>query len=265
MTLYTKLLVLLTTLPMVACRPSDPRLPLGEWLDPRSGIVFLRIPAGKFVMGSPAGEPNREPQEVPHEVTISSPFFIGKFEVTQQQWQGVMGSNPSRFTGAAGLPVEQVSWFDVEEFLTRLNERDTAGHYRLPTEAQWEYTCRGGTTTAYGIGDTLTEADANIAPSPLSETDSVKAGRQTRTVGSYAPNAWGLHDMHGNVWEWTADEHCPYAENPVVDPIGACGSPLKVIRGGSWYFGPDSARCALRYTHPPADRGFSLGFRVVRD
>jgi formylglycine-generating enzyme len=224
-----------------------------EWVEPTTGMVFVEIPSGSFVMGSPRDEARREAQEAQHGVVISHPFFLGKYEVTQQQWQAVMGGNPSTFTGDGDRPVEQVNWGEVQDFMQRLNMRTSGGHFRLPTEAEWEYACRAGTTTAYSTGGSLPPEHANVST------------KQTSRVGSYPANVWGLHDMHGNVWEWTQDEHCPYPDGSAVDPRGACGSSLKVIRGGSWYFDADSARCALRYTHRPADRGFSLGFRVVRE
>ncbi|HEX3109032.1 MAG TPA: formylglycine-generating enzyme family protein, partial [Thermoanaerobaculia bacterium] len=143
-------------------------------------------------------------------------------------------------------------WYDVQTFLQRLNAR-REGHFRLPTEAEWEYACRAGTTTAYSFGDRLT---ANVA-----KYDS----HRPALVASYVPNRWGLYDMHGNVWEWCADEYCPYPDHEVRDPVNRCGSRFKVIRGGSFYFAADSARSALRYTHEPQWRGFSIGFRVVRD
>jgi len=226
----------------------------GEWTEPITGMVLVEIPAGTFVMGSPRYEPGREAQEQQHEVVISRAFLLGKFEVTQRQWQAVMGRNPSAFVSDSGdLPVEQVNWFEVQDFVQRLSSRTPGSRFRLPTEAEWEYACRAGTTTAYSTGSSLTPEQANYST------------KHTSTVGSFPANAWALHDMHGNVWEWTQDEHCPYASGRAVDPSGGCSSPLKVIRGGSWYFQNDSARCALRYTHRPEDRGFSLGFRVVRD
>ena len=201
---------------------------------------FVHIPAGTFVMGSRP--------DVPHRVVISHSFSMSATEVTQGQWTEVMGSNPSFFRdGGPNLPVERVTWYDVQSFLQRLNARGE-GHFRLPTEAEWEYACRAGTTS-----DHLSKDIANY--------DSHRPVR----VASYAPNAWGLYDMHGNVWEWCADEYCPYPDHEVRDPVNQCGSRYKVIRGGSFYFGADSARCALRYTHEPQWKGFSIGFRVVRD
>lgn len=235
---------------VVLCSACHPRRVSRE---PWTGMCFVRIPAGTFVMGSPASEPGRKSDEVQHRVVISRPFFMSDTEVTQAQWKTVMGSSPSFFRDdASDLPVERVTWYDVQAFLQRLNARGE-GHFRLPTEAEWEYACRAGTTSAYAFGDRLSTAAATYD------------GRRPVPVGSHAPNAWGLYDMHGNVWEWCADEYCPYPDQEVRDPINRCGSRYKVIRGGSFYFGADSARSALRYTHEPQWRGFSIGFRVVRD
>ena len=233
-----------------------------RWLEPHTGMVFVRLPGGTFVMGSPPEEAAREAQESQHTVSISRPVWLGAFEVTQADWQTVMGGNPSAFQHGGRFPVENVTWTDVQTFLQRLTQRSPGSRFRLPTEAEWEYACRAGTATPYNVGPALDRTHANIADT----VERSAAGQgQTMEVGSFAPNAWGLHDMHGNVWEWTADDHCPYADGPVVDPSPRCAASLKVIRGGSWYFEADSARCALRYTHRPQDRGFSLGFRVVRE
>ena len=211
------------------------------------------IAPGSFRMGSPATEPGRQPDETLHAVRLSKGFWMGRTEVTQRQWTGVMGTNPSHFSSCGPTcPVENVSWNDIQTFLARLNAKEGGG-FRLPSEAEWEYACRAGSMTAYSGANELTRRLANFD------------GRRTVPVGSFPPNAWGLFDMHGNVWEWCADWYGPYGRGESRDPTGAPSGEKKVIRGGSFYFGADSCRCALRYTHRPVDRGFSLGFRVARD
>lgn len=242
---------------------------LPTWSEPVTGMVFIELPPGRFAMGSPPSEPLREPGERLHPVEITRSYWIGRTEVTQAQWQRVMGGDPSRFGGVGELPVESVNWFEIEVFLERLAGLSPGNRFRLPTEAEWERACRAGSATAFAWGDVLVSERANFDasdPSPLSPRGSA-LGRPT-PVASFPPNAWGLFDLHGNVWEWCADEPCPYpaaTDTLEVDPLGACGSRLKVIRGGSWHFAADSARCALRYTHAPSDRGSSLGFRVLRE
>jgi formylglycine-generating enzyme required for sulfatase activity len=161
--------------------------------------------------------------------------------------------------------VENVDFDEVQGFLAALN-RQAGGGFRLPTEAEWEYACRAGTSTPFATGARLDATQANVHgghPYPGGAPGPVRG--RSLPVGSFTPNAWGLHDLHGNVWEWCADWHCPYDPGPATDPVGNCASGRRVIRGGSWAFGADSARCALRYTHRPQDRGPSLGFRVARD
>jgi sulfatase modifying factor 1 len=254
---------LILCLTIAACSTSQsPAEPI-TWTEPETGMTFRRIEPGVFLMGSRATEAGREAQEQQHSVRLTRPFWIAVYEVTQSEWQEIMGTNPSHWRDETGrLPVEEVSWFEVRDFLTRLESRAPGNRFRLPTEAEWEYACRAGTSTPFGTGESLAPTDANYATS--AERAAAGEGR-TMAVGSFKPNAWGLHDMHGNVWEWTGDEHCAYGTDPATDPRPSCGGSLKVIRGGSWYFGADSARCALRYTHRPQDRGFSLGFRVVRE
>jgi formylglycine-generating enzyme required for sulfatase activity len=227
--------------------------PVSRRSDPMTGMQFVLVPAGSFEMGTPASEAGREAQEQRHPVTVSRPFYLAIHEVTQAQWQKVMGSNPSNFTGCARCPVERVTYHDVEELLRRLDRLSGWPGFRLPTEAEWEYACRAGGSAAYGSSPTIDSRRANID------------GTRTRRVGAFAPNAWGLFDMSGNVWEWTSDDHCEYPAGAVTDPAGRCGSGLKVIRGGSWKFAADSARCGLRYTHRPQDRGYSLGVRLAHD
>ena len=199
-------------------------------------LEMVLIPAGKFMMGSPASEKKRQNDETQHEVTLTKPYYMGKYEVTQEQWEEVMGKNPSSTKGAK-LPVTDVSWEDSQDFIKKLNTK-TSGGYRLPTEAEWEYACRAGTTTAYSYGDNLTKNDANI------DGDSIKA------VGGYKPNAFGLYDMHGNVWEWCSD---------VDDDVGSS----RVRRGGSWYNDAAFCRTADRRTGDPPHRTYNYGFRLA--
>jgi len=194
-------------------------------------------------------------------VTISRAFRLGRTEVTQAQWTRIMGANPSRFAGCPECPVENVTWFDVQRFLERLNAL-AGGGYRLPTEAEWEYSCRAGERPEDApIDDAHANFDARYP---------VRGGRPGRyrgrpvPVASFPADRLGLHDMKGNVWEWCADGYGPYPPGSAVDPAGP-NSPKKAIRGGSWYFDGASCRCAARHSHAPGDRGFSLGFRVARD
>jgi formylglycine-generating enzyme required for sulfatase activity len=252
--------VMVALFALSACSPER------TYRDPVAGMDFVLIPAGEYTMGAPSSDRNRRPDETAHRVVIPRAFHMATTEVTQAQWQRVMGTNPSTFRAVGpDAPVEQVTWDEVQEFLRRLSSRANA-RFRLPTEAEWEYACRAGTTTPYAFGEEISTNDANYDgryPLPAQQPGSFR-GKTTR-VASFKPNAWGLFDMHGNVWEWCADEYCEYPVVPVTNPRNSCGSKYKVIRGGSWYFGADSARSALRYTHEPQLRGFSIGFRVVRE
>jgi formylglycine-generating enzyme required for sulfatase activity len=251
--------------------------------EPVTGMEMVLLPAGTFSMGSPPDEPGREPGETLHRVALSRPFYLGRHEMTQEQWARVMGDNPSQHSDCGTCPVENVSWHEAHDFLARLSAR-TGERFRLPTEAEWEYACRAGTTTAFATGPRLSPAQGNYdgryrlpaAPGEPPTYDPEGLYREKTTpVGSFAANPWGLFDLHGNVWEWVEDDACPYddagasIEAPLEDPLGVCDPATsggkKGIRGGSWYFGEDSARCALRYTHRPQDVGPSLGFRIVRE
>ena len=214
-------------------------------------LEMVLVPAGKFMMGSPESEKGRSKDETQHEVTLTKPFYMGKYEVTQEQWESVMGNNPSSRTKGAKLPVTNVSWEDCQEFIKKLNEK-TSGGYRLPTEAEWEYACRAGTTTAYSYGDNLTKSDANI------DGDSIKA------VGSYRPNAFGLYDMHGNVWEWCNDWYGSLQDGEVTDPKGAATGISRVLRGGSFNNNESKARSSNRDYFTPTVRHLAAGFRLVR-
>jgi len=236
-----------------------------EWREPVTGMELVLVPAGELWMGAPAGEPGFEADETLHRVRLTHDFFIGRYEVTQQEWTRVMRKNPSHFRACGPrCPVENVNWYEVHEFLRRLSAVAQV-ELRLPTEAEWEYAARARTRSAYSSGATLERGQANLDwGDPQPPGQSGFGARRTFPVGRFAPNPWGLFDLQGNVWEWCEDDYCPYPDGAATDPLGTCPSGKKVIRGGSWYFGPDSARSALRYTHAPADRGPSLGFRVVR-
>ncbi len=198
-------------------------------------LEMVLIPAGKFMMGDLGKD---------HEVTLTKPFYMGKYEVTQDQWQAVMGSNPSSTKGTK-LPVTNVSWNDCQDFIKKLNAK-TNGGYRLPTEAEWEYACRAGSKTVYSFGDSIIKGDANYGP-----------GGKSVAVGSYKPNAFGLFDMHGNVWEWCEDWLGGYPEEAVTDPMGAVMGNFRVLRGGSFY--------AVALKVRSADRNAIYGLPVFRD
>jgi formylglycine-generating enzyme required for sulfatase activity len=190
------------------------------------GMEFVLIPAGTFQMGSDDSEAYNNERPA-HTVRITQPFYLGKYEVTQGQWQAVMGSNPSRFTGDPNRPVEQVSWEDVQEFIRRLNAREGGATYHLPTEAEWEYAARAGTTSRWSFGDTARQ----LGRYGWYEEN---AGGQTHPVGQLQPNPWGLYDMHGNVWEWVQDWYAEdyYRRGTAVDPAGPSSGSSRVHRGG---------------------------------
>ena len=247
----------------------DVRVPLRMMTDALTGMTLVELPAGRYTMGSAASEIGRNADETLHDVEITRPFFLGRHEVTQQEWRAVMGAAPSPFaTCGPRCPVENVSFADVQQFLAKLNASPSADvRYRLPTEAEWEYACRAGTTGPFSTGENLATQQANYN-GRFPYTGAAGEFRQHPTpVGSFPSNRWGLSDMHGNVWEWTADWYGPYAEiaSANIDPHGPPSGEKRVIRGGSWSFDANSARCALRYMHAPQDRGFSLGLRVAAD
>ena len=227
------------------------------------GMRLQLIPAGTFVMGSPPSESDRDADETQHRVRISKPFYLGVYEVTQGQYEKLMGANPSRFKGDNN-PVEQVSWEDAALFCRELSarpEEQAAGRvYRLPTEAEWEYACRAGTTTAYGFGDDASE----LGEYAWCSENAMDVGQKyAHTVGQKKPNPWGLYDMHGNVWEWCQDWYEDYPSGSTTDPTGAASGSPRVIRGGSWYYGAGLCRSANRGWHNPSSRSSNLGFRVA--
>ncbi len=227
------------------------------------GMVY--IPGGTFMMGSPSGEANRSSDEGPqHKVTIS-PFYMGKYQVTQAQWEAVTGNNPSSFKGA-NRPVESVSWEDAAEFCKNLSKK-TGKTYRLPTEAEWEYACRAGTTTPFYFGETITPDIVNYDGNyPYGSASKGTYRQQTTDVGNFSPNPFGLYDMHGNVWEWCLDIYASdiYNRHQKTDPIYTDSGDYRVVRGGSWYSNAQYCRSADRYGNTPAYRYTSIGFRFVR-
>ncbi len=254
--------------PRAGCAAADPparsSLPAtqpGEvttiWLGQGVVLKFVWIPPGTFVMGSLPGEPVRLENETPHRVTLTKGFYLGVHPVTQAQWRAVMGNNPSRVK-AANHPVEMVSWDSCVVFCKKLRQL-TGKRFRLPTEAEWEYACRAGTTTAYHSGNGL-EALRQVGWCSYDEVPG-SAG-MTQPVGLLQPNAWGLWDMHGNVWEWCRDWYAPY-EGDAIDPIGPCFGTARVLRGGSWYYGPNDCRSARRVRKEPATRYADIGCRIL--
>ena len=231
------------------------------------GMKLVLVPKGTFMMGSPESEEGRDKNdETQHEVTISKDYYLGVYEVTQAQYEKVMGKNPSHFQGAivgnenADLPVENVSWDDAVEFYKKLSElpdEKKAGRvYRLPTEAEWEYGCRAGSKTAYTFDD-----EEGLLP----EYGWFRrnSSQRTHTVGLLEPNAWGLYDMHGNVVEWCSDWYGEYPKGAVSDPTGPRKGGNRVARGGSWYFDAAVCRSSIRYLGSPSDRFSRYGFRVA--
>jgi formylglycine-generating enzyme required for sulfatase activity len=243
---------------------------------PQDGKNLVRLEAGTFMMGSPGSESSRDRDEVQHQAVVG-PFYMGKYEVTQAEYEAVIGSNPSYFKGA-NLPVEQVSWFDAVVYCNARSSKEglapaytiqeeeiiwnhNADGYRLPTEAEWEYACRAGTGSAYHFGDNISPIQVNYDGTYPYNKGPVGIYRQKTTeVGTFPPNPWGLYDMHGNVYEWCWDQYKPYSES------GLNGSMLAdaVLRGGSWFSEARFLRSANRVRAAHDARSYYIGFRVVR-
>jgi formylglycine-generating enzyme required for sulfatase activity len=224
------------------------------------GMEFILIPAGSFIMGADKNFEEADDDETPqHLVSISRPFYLGKYEVTQAQWTAMMGNNPSRVKGRSN-PVEQVSWHDVQAFIKRLNAKEGHNRYRLPTEAEWEYAARAGTTGAYSFGDDA----AGLGGYGWYRDNS---GDKPHPVGQKQPNAWGLYDMHGNVLEWVQDWYSDeyYGNNPSTDPICLSSGPTRVVRGGALSCSARDCRSAYRDYFAAGNRHNDLGFRLALD
>ena len=243
-------------------------------LNPTTDLEMIRVEPGTFTMGSPFSEAGRRNTEDQHNVTISKEFYLGKYEVTQEQWQAVMTGNdkgislnPSPTSNhSSNNPVELVRWNEVQVFIDRLNEQQADNlpdgwTYDLPTEAEWEYAARAGTITAYSWGDTIDSTKANYNWD-AGEFDGIDHNRAIE-VGQYDPNPLGLYDMHGNVWEWTDSLMGPYPSGDIVDPNGATSGTAHVARSGSWYTDPSWVRSAFRASGEPNIRYTGAGFRIA--
>ena len=230
-------------------------------------MVFVWVPPGSFRMGSPHPEVGRGSDEGPvHEVTLTRGFYLGKYEVTQEQWEMVMGTMPWAGRGyveeGPKNPAVHVSWEDARTFVEELNAAEADSHYRLPTEAEWEYACRAQTTGAWSCG-----SEPGVLPRFAWYRKNAwgSAERHAHEVGTREPNSWGLHDMHGNVWEWVQDWYSSayYADGPLVDPAGPGVGTTRVLRGGAIYSDAGNLRSANRNSYGPDTHGY-FGFRIAR-
>jgi len=227
-------------------------------------MKFSLIPPGQFTMGSPKDEEWHRDDEVQHRVTLTNAFYMETTEVTQGQFKAMTGENPSFFSGD-DLPVETVTWEQAAEFCRKLSERE-GRRYRLPTEAEWEYACRAGTTTPFHTGRTVTPGQANYDGNRTYAGGPKGVFRETTTTaGSLAVNAWGIYDMHGNVWEWCSDWYSEYTAGDIRDPTGPPQGDRRVFRGGCWINFPAVCRSANRAKVVPVSWNFHLGFRAVRE
>ena len=226
--------------------------------------VFRWIAPGRFLMGSPADEPQRYDDEAQHEVTLSRGYWLADTACTQALWQAVMGENPSGFKDDARNPVESVSWEDVQGFIGELERRLPGLSARLPSEAEWEYACRAGTTGPFSFGEALTPERVNYNGNyPYAGGKKGQYRAKTVPVASLPANAWGLYEMHGNVYEWCADWYGAYPGEPQVDPQGPPSGDSRVVRGGSWGSDGGGVRSARRFANGPGRRDQNVGFRLA--
>jgi len=225
---------------------------------------FRWIEPGTFLMGSPATEPERYDRETQHEVTLTQGYWLADSACTQALWLAVTGDNPSRFKDDANNPVEQISWNDVDKFIHQINQSVIGLDARLPTEAEWEYACRAGTTTPFSLGENMTPDQVNY------DGNYAYAGgakglyrKKTVPVKSLPPNPWGLHEMHGNVWEWCQDWFAEFDAMPQTDPPGPTTGAYRVLRGGSWDDDGGRVRSAYRSGNEPGSGSYNIGFRLA--
>ena len=248
---FTGACAALTLLCQLSCQrnaTSDAQAPVKASLVPLTNMIAIK--AGTFL-------------RIKYPVTIARDFWIGKYEVTQGEFLAVLGRNPSHFTGNPLRPVEKITFFDASNYCATITRREqkagrlAAGYeYRLPTEAEWEYACRAGSTNLFTFGD-----DASIAEQFAWTAENCDAG--THPVGLKRPNAWGLHDVHGNVWEWCSDWFEPYPAAPLLDPVGPASSKYKVFKGGGWNQDAEYARASSRFMMSPSNGIHFVGFRLV--
>ena len=237
----------------------------GFWADLQVEQLLQRlryIPAGTFLMGSPETEIDRDSNEMQHEVTLSQGYWMADTACTQALWQVVMWDNPSSFQKDIQNPVEQVSWNDVQYSLTKLNQLIAELNAVLPSEAQWEYACRAGTSTPFSFGENITPEQVNYDGNyPYAKGQKGKYREKTVRVKALAKNQWGLYQMHCNVWEWCQDWYGDYDVEPVQDPQGKEQDERRVLRGGSWFDSGLHVRSAYRNRYTPARRDYFIGFR----
>jgi len=246
--------------------PSAPREELPPIDIAALDLKFVWVEAGEFTMGSPAAEEGRKDDEGPqHQVTLEKGFWIGQFELTQAQWEKAMGTRPWEgqdfVQSHPDHPAVYISWQDTQALIQRLNEAADAPIYTMPTEAEWEYACRAGTQTAWTFGDQVDQLDEYA----WYEGNAWSADLQyAQAVGSKAPNAWGLYDCYGNVWEWVFDYYGPYEGVDRINPIGPTSGSFRVIRGGSFFYFSQDTRSATRYYDQPSQGDSNVGVRLVR-
>lgn len=284
-TLLSFMILLVIPVRILAAEPAnpatpEPTAPANVWLEPHSGINFIKIPEGCFQMGQAPGEQRLLKREVgqaeydkyyadelpQHKVCVDE-FWMGIHEVTQAEWQKVMGFNPAVFQDNSNFPVDMVSWNDAQLFVDKLNELNNTSQFRLPTEAEWEYAARAGTTTLYHTGDTISGNQANFNgtfPFALNLRDEYR--KSPTPVGTFAANAFGLYDMHGNVWEWCSDWYQSdyYKDSPQKNPPGPESGQMRVLRGGSWFRYSGHIRSATRYKNKAVGQYADTGFRLVK-